>query len=232
VLFQCGNDWHDQAAGVTNYVTLLDRLNMWRSERREPICLVTFNYDTMIELALKVFGRTFADLDSYIDDDAFPLLKVHGSVDWVHPAEYPKGTPADTSQAVAEALSATIRADYLKLNRTPTGIDYPALAVPLISKGALLCPDSHLAVLKESLQSIDRALIVGWRGAEKHFLNLWRDLGGELKTLAIVTDSHDNAAATNANLHSEGVVSRNVDMIDSGFTGLLDADAFEQFLRH
>lgn len=41
------------AAGVTNYVTLLDQILRWpvRHASSEDVLLVTFNYDTMLDAA-------------------------------------------------------------------------------------------------------------------------------------------------------------------------------------
>src|ERR1700737_2733041 len=37
--------------GLTNYVRLLQRVEAWRSAHNERVCLVTFNYDTLLERA-------------------------------------------------------------------------------------------------------------------------------------------------------------------------------------
>ena len=42
--------------------------------------LVTFNYDTMIENALLGREVIIRDIDGYVTDDRYKLVKVHGSV--------------------------------------------------------------------------------------------------------------------------------------------------------
>ena len=60
LLFDYEWEWiHD---GMTNYTSLLDQL---RRARRpdEPICIVTFNYDRLIERALDQVGVTIKTID-------------------------------------------------------------------------------------------------------------------------------------------------------------------------
>jgi hypothetical protein len=81
VIWECERQWDDVARGITNYVTLLDQLRRSRKPK-EPVCLVTFNYDRMIEKALPSVGVTIESISGYIEHDAFKLFKLHGSVDW------------------------------------------------------------------------------------------------------------------------------------------------------
>ena len=76
------------AFGITNYVTLLDQLRRSRPNN-EPVLLVTFNYDRMIESALPSVGISISELPHYIENDAFKLFKLHGSVHWAREIENP-----------------------------------------------------------------------------------------------------------------------------------------------
>jgi hypothetical protein len=71
---------------MTNYVTLLDQLRRCK-QREDPVLLATFNYDQMIEDALSSVGITINDLVHYIQNDAFKLFKLHGSVHWAREVE-------------------------------------------------------------------------------------------------------------------------------------------------
>ena len=52
VLWRAGITWAAGAYGLTNYVQLVDAVERWRSQRRELVAYVTFNYDLMLEEAL------------------------------------------------------------------------------------------------------------------------------------------------------------------------------------
>jgi hypothetical protein len=46
------------------------------------------------------------------------------------------------------------------------------LAIPIINKQRFECPSEHLDQLKRVIGTTEKILVVGWRGAEKHFLDL------------------------------------------------------------
>jgi hypothetical protein len=48
-LWDCQEHWRGHHSGITNYVTLLREIERCRYEFNEQVCLVTFNYDTMLE---------------------------------------------------------------------------------------------------------------------------------------------------------------------------------------
>jgi len=54
MLWRCEVRWNDKAADITNYQALIDQI-FHLGKRQEPICLVTFNYDRMLEHALPSF---------------------------------------------------------------------------------------------------------------------------------------------------------------------------------
>jgi hypothetical protein len=64
--------------GATNYRALLGQIRHHRNSS-EPVCLVTFNYDTLIESALAHYEMQFAVPDDYISGTEFKLFKLHGS---------------------------------------------------------------------------------------------------------------------------------------------------------
>jgi hypothetical protein len=47
--------WREVHYGITNYGTLLDQVRRGRKSG-EPVCIVTFNYDCMIEAAFRSLG--------------------------------------------------------------------------------------------------------------------------------------------------------------------------------
>src|SRR6267143_6052981 len=50
-LWDCQQNWEQFTSGATNYTTLLDDIRHYRHSN-EKVCLVTFNYDTLLEQAL------------------------------------------------------------------------------------------------------------------------------------------------------------------------------------
>ncbi len=125
-LWRCSEEWWKVAHGVTNYSELIRRLRQWHTNHpREPICLVTFNYDTLLEQALQhVLGLELANLSSYIVGDV-KLFKLHGSVNWGHPL----GWPADSFTSWTMAAHHLI-GQASNINRAPNP------------------PEDHFAVLK------------------------------------------------------------------------------------
>jgi hypothetical protein len=49
---------------------------------------------------------------------------------------------------------------------------FPAIAIPVEIKSSFECPSDHLDCLNAHLEKVTKILIVGWRAAEKHFLDL------------------------------------------------------------
>ena len=82
MLLACVEKWNAEApGGVTNYKTFLDQLEEFR-DPQESICLVTFNYDTMLEDALSVLGVNIRTITDYTAGHRYKLIKLHGSVNW------------------------------------------------------------------------------------------------------------------------------------------------------
>lgn len=51
-------------------------------------------------------------------------------------------------------------------------IELPALGAPKRDKTEFECPPGHLDALRADLNTVKRVLIVGWRAAEAHVVNL------------------------------------------------------------
>ena len=82
MLRECQKRWDATGAGVTSYKSLLDTIRHHRKPEGR-VCLVTFNYDTMLEDALSEMRvQLSSEMSSYIADDVCKVFKVHGSVNW------------------------------------------------------------------------------------------------------------------------------------------------------
>lgn len=87
---QCEVHWQATTRGITNYQTLLREIERTHTGT-EPVCLVTFNYDTLLESALEQFGLRIGRMEDYLRNiSLFRIFKLHGSVNWgqeveIHP---------------------------------------------------------------------------------------------------------------------------------------------------
>jgi hypothetical protein len=182
-IMEAENHWRQVTQGVTNYVTLLD--DMQRTRRgSELVPVVTFNYDTMVEEAIRVFtGRpAIRKLDEYMASP-FPLFKVHGSVDWGRCIDAPSISMEGNDWAVAQrvmenAPSLKLTDEFEIMTQVPMARSaqgralFPALAIPVEAKAHFECPQAHLTELEKLLPEVDKLLVIGWRGRERPFLDL------------------------------------------------------------
>jgi hypothetical protein len=166
----CENEWLRVHFQMTNYYGLLDHL------RKYPqICLVTFNYDTMLEKALSAIDLNLLGLESYTSGDQFKVFKLHGSIDWTGEMTLNSGEGHFRNRVHTAEELIRIAADL-----RPTGTVYkqgaspqlgiPALAIPVVTKSEYVCPQSHVDALMELIPRVDQILIIGWRATEMHFL--------------------------------------------------------------
>jgi hypothetical protein len=72
------SEWDSVHGGVTNYKTLLEELRHWRLSSGEKVCLVTFNYDTMLEAASGILGVHIQNISDYVSNETCKIIKLHG----------------------------------------------------------------------------------------------------------------------------------------------------------
>src|SRR5215208_275380 len=85
MIWKCETRWDQHnVSKATNQITLLDQIEHWSRPSAYPqVFLVTFNYDLMLEKALRTVGVNIRNLADYITaSDAYKLIKLHGSVNW------------------------------------------------------------------------------------------------------------------------------------------------------
>lgn len=164
----CSAEWLNQSYGATNYHALVDRLNQWARAEDDSVAYVTFNYDTLIEAALRdEMNISFDFPDQYIADDRARLFKLHGSCSWSHPVAYTVTQPPSWYIENASALKIS---PEIVIPGGVQGSFIPALAVPIQNKPDFECPPGHLDLLRQLLPEVNRILVVGWRGMEGHFM--------------------------------------------------------------
>ena len=183
VIAEVTSGWLSQTNGRTYYLRLFNYLLEWQETSHEPIRLVTFNYDTLIEDALgSLFTNWhFNDLASYIAREDWTLMKLHGSITWSRVAGLDTGAAlpnVDRAIAAADQLASNdLQFDITNaLDVTPRDnrVFFPALAVPMANKTTFECPPLHIEALKSCFPDVRRVLICGWRAAESHMIEILR----------------------------------------------------------
>ena len=240
MLYWCSKNWNHTTIGSTNYLALLDGIEQVR--RGETVCLVTFNYDCLLEYALKDFRIDVKDMPDYIGHDPFRLFKVHGSVNWGRhiDASGIRTAPPNTDvikEIINKAESLRISDDYVFLEdpmarwvgRQPL---FPAIAIPVETKNRFELPSEHLKALKKMIPEVDTILVIGWRGTETHFLELLRDLCPKTIRMRVVTEekklSIEVAERISGSLPGIEV---QASLSDTGFSRFIVNRELHQFLK-
>jgi hypothetical protein len=178
-------------------VTLLDLIDQWLPGYGS-VCLVTFNYDLLIEHALNYKRIAINSLTDYISHPSYKLIKADASINWGRevrsPMIDPDKSPIQVAFEMIERIEELEFADEFvwtgdhDMGRLPNqGMSvFPALAIPLVAKSDFECPKAHQEALQECIPAVPKILVIGWRGAEKHFLELLSKLDGKTKIPGLV----------------------------------------------
>jgi hypothetical protein len=241
--------WLDATSGVTNYAELLDRLGNHHAKSGEPVRVVTFNYDTLIDLAfadalqLRVDDGEF--LRGYTSSENFKLYKVHGSTNWhqvVRGDVQVSGGDIERARALIErgsALEPELDSFALLQGRdqdvTQRGdlLMMPAIALPLTSKDEFVMPAEHVKDLKRDLAKVTRALVVGWKAADTRLLNVWTEVAvsGISPDLLVVSQNAESAQTIADSLGERGIFGEAQVFNGSGFSDFLsESGPLETFL--
>ena len=243
------NDSAERTSFVTNYSSLLGRLNRWRQKSQQPICLITFNYDTILDDACRVsLGLRLDSIDAYTDNaSGFQLLKLHGSWNWgrlVGDSEFSRRTGIDANDMIEAAplllrslseqfvLNSALPEDSSSLvypwggSKLPA---FPAIALPLRGKASFECPKKQVDALQHAIWNMTGLLVIGWRAQEPHFLKEFAPRAGARIRGLIVTGSDEGASKVQARLEEAGIGAgffrRGI-----GFRGFLATEDLEGFL--
>ncbi len=237
-LWQCQDRWYGQHRGITNYATLLREIERWRFEVKQRVCFVTFNYDTMLERAMRqVLHLSLEDLNSYIGEN-YVLIKLHGSINWGREVDAVVD-PADFSQQdlIDAAATLNITDRYRVVTNCPMLFDgdrvvFPALSIPVENKDEFSCPQAHVEALKRELPKVTKFLTIGWRATEADFLKMLRSKLTAHTHLMIVSGDDNGVQETARNLDPTGELYHHKGPISNGFTVLiLNSDKLDAFLR-
>jgi hypothetical protein len=182
LLFAVTNTWIHQTDGVTNYASLMGEILRLNREQ-EAVCLVTFNYDLLLDNALLSFRyQPQEPEDQFKAHPIIKLFKPHGSVDWARVLKLPRDRQLSRQEIIEKADSVEFTGQFTSIGEPirdshPEGKTLmPAIAIPLQNKteDTFACPPSHLTYLRELLPSVTKILIIGWQAHEAHFLQILR----------------------------------------------------------
>lgn len=175
-------EWSRQTNGTTNYGPLIrDILEFNRKD--EEVCLVTFNYDLLLEQSLYSFGFGRKTPQEHLDSHpTLKLLKLHGSIDWSRTVEA-AGMRLQPQALIEQAPGLQVSSRFVLANaatewfQSTQGSIFPAIAIPVQTKTEdhFACPTAHREYLEQKLDWVTKILIIGWQGKEAHFLRMLRN---------------------------------------------------------
>jgi len=244
MLSRCQATWTENVTkGVTNYKTLLDQIAR-RPIAKENVCLVTFNYDTLLEEALTSRGTKLQSMSDYVRSE-FYLIKLHGSVNWAHEVRNFPMQNGNPEVLIPEIINNTptldVNSDSFEMadanpfDRPPGKPLFPALAIPVENKPGYECPQGHLKVLKDFFPQITKVLMIGWRANENRFLN---DLAASIpKNASMMVVSRDETSASQTITRitpamRENKVMTNFFAAKTSFSGFIFSSELDEFLRN
>jgi hypothetical protein len=218
------------------YRTLVDRIERLVARGEHPVLYVTFNYDTLLERAISdTVIQGFPAINAYISYQRRTLIKLHGSVNWRRKTDGLLA-PLSGGQPQQNAEWLMDRFENIRLTREyEVGLWHqfiirqpvflPAIAVPTEHKaiGDFELPEEHLNALRELLPRVDQVLVIGWRGHEDHFWELWHECRPQPATMNVVVVAENQQAAGEVagHLHGMGMSTRVEAAQARGFTGYL-----------
>jgi SIR2-like domain len=186
VISHCTQEWSARNPfGHTGYAALLSNIEEWRLQRgnAERVSLITFNYDTLLETALRNVLPLFSlrTMHDYIANPRYDVIKLHGSIDWQRVVSNPSNLSSEEFvERFVELEPSDTYMTGVELSEWSSNApaNVPAIAIPMEKKtdSDFMCPPTHLDVLRARLMEVTHLLVIGWRGAEAHFLKMWRDI--------------------------------------------------------
>lgn len=197
-------EWSKRTDGVTNYGPLIrDILQFNRSN--EEVCLVTFNYDLLLERALYTFDFKRKPPEEHLDSHPIlKLFKLHGSVEWSRLVEGHLNERL-LPQHLIELVDIGLSDKFVLANATsPYEMHnfgqpiFPAIAIPVQTKSEeyFECPRTHLDYLVKMLDTVTKILIIGWQAKEAHFLGMLRNRVPLLQQVMVVGADQADAEKT------------------------------------
>ncbi len=240
MLWECEQRWNEIARGITNQKTLLDQIQRWYKGRC-PVCLVTFNYDRMVEGALPSIGIEIKDLPDYVAAEDWKLIKLHGSVNWGREVNTPIQNVVSRNvwdigrELIDRAPELDISQRYRMVAEYPIGkfgetALFPAIAIPVETKRDFECPPEHLEALRACIPKVTKLLLIGWRATEMPFVQLLADnLSSDVRVMA-VAGSAESAGEILTRVEQAGIEGKFI-VGSGGFTEFVVRRDGDEFLK-
>ncbi|MCB9182957.1 MAG: hypothetical protein H6591_03490 [Flavobacteriales bacterium] len=216
LLFDCSQKWSN--AGPSNYDTVVRWAYRYSKSTGEPVQFISFNYDLLLEGALKrQYGLPQDELsiDDYVANE-IKLLKPHGSCNWYRTFRDPITAPNKWSSAQAlyhwkydldkieSMLSPEIHAEpRIRNHALEHGQKgwFPQLVIPLRDKDSFVMPPQHLQIMKRHLSGTDEVLVIGWKAQEQEFQRTLAECCGN-RQLRVTLVCHSSGKAVQRTLSS------------------------------
>ena len=237
MIWECQRRWASRTHGVTNYNTILNQIRQWKPPN-EQVCLVTFNYDTLLEDALPKAGLRPLTLPDLVATD-YKIIKLHGSISWARPVNTAIDSPDVFQMAnalIERASDLDLGSSYEIATQHPIAKSgnrafVPALAIPVETKTTYECPKEHIDALDEFLPKVTKLLLIGWRGTEARFVKSLADNILPGTQMMIVSSNAEKAHELANNIRRDGVRAQYLPASNHGFTNFVIAREADEFLE-
>lgn len=240
---ECQREWQIVTRGVTNHLSLLREIERLR-KNDEQVLLVTFNYDTILDEALKERGFRIDRMGDYkIGHPFFKLFKLHGSINWglelesQIPANVNLSDPPSVLRSIIENADRLVLSDRYVLcpPRSMGVLDncpvFPAIAIPVQQKSKFVCPELVLKELVSMLPRVTKIITIGWRATEDHFLRLLKAGLQPGLYISVVAGNQKEAEDVRVNVNSALFPNEPVSVAEvAGFTTFIRSRRVEEVL--
>jgi hypothetical protein len=232
---------------LTTYVGLIQEIEEWREERGADVAFVTFNYDCLLDKACRsvIPELRLVSISDYRTAANHWVFKLHGSTDWRERVSFSKDLQwqgrGDLANFLIDQTGFVHPTGQISgpgdafIPQQPTR---PVIAIPMVSKTGddFACPPEHLEKLKQIIPSVSDLVVIGWRGEEQHFHDLWRASATKRtqpRRLFVVDATTEAAEGIADRLRdamglSPGVV---VEAAGEGFSRALETGVFRKLLQ-
>jgi len=98
---------------------------------------------------------------------------------------------------------------------------YPALAIPIQTKHGYVCPESHIDELKETLRSVEKILIIGWKAADENLLEIFEEVIKHPVEFTIVAGQNSKSVKTTVERIQKKVKTATFVIVNKRFTDFM-----------